>query len=435
MGNWFKIGGIGLLVLGAILAGIRFQHGLQAANPGQHEKSRSDREARKGSITTFKMTFVGDLMCHEAQFNNARTGPNSYDFRSCYDEVLPLLKESDFTYGNFESVCAGSSVPYMGYPGFNSPDEFIEALDYAGFDLVSTANNHTMDQGEAGVLRSLSILDQNGIGHTGSFRSQHDHDSVRVEYLKGTRVGFLSYTYGTNGRPIPEGKPWMVNLIDTAAIRTDIQVARKAGAELVTVFFHFGNENEREPNAAQKQVVQHTIACGADIIIGAHPHVIQPVEFFKCAPSATLDTGFVAWSMGNFISNQYWRYTDAGLILNLTISRDHARDSIWISKADYIPTWVYRGRDPRKKQHVVFPAELPLTHHSTKYLNEDAIYRMKEAYADTRAVMASYTSKVALVNMQEWMYLERMKYIAASMHPQLKTLAQLRQREMVVDWR
>lgn len=332
---------------------------------------------------------VGDLMCHSTQFKYASVSTDSFDFRPCFAEVKSYLSGADFTIGNLETVFAGTRVKYEGYPAFNTPDDFLDALKETGFDFLATSNNHSMDQGEKGAIRTLDVLDQYGFDHTGTYRSPADRDSVRVVDIKGIRMAIVNYTYGTNGMPIPEGKPWMVNQIDTALIRQDIAAARQLQPDLVMVFLHFGVENQHEPNSAQKKVVKHAISCGADIILGSHPHVVQPVEMFK-TEGGNLDSGFVAWSMGNFLSNQYWRYTDAGIILNLEITKDPVRDTIFISDLSYLPTWVFRGQHPQKKIHVILPAEKGLQDSSYFYINEENQGKMKEAYHDTEKYLTKY---------------------------------------------
>lgn len=351
------------------------------------------------SLVTVHLSFVGDLMCHEHQFKYAQLGPDSFDFNPCFEQVKPWLEKADLMMGNLETTLTGSAVGYSGYPTFNSPDAYLKAIQAAGFDFLVTSNNHSMDKGEAGVLRTLSKLDEMGMPHTGTFASQADRDSVRVIEVKGMRLAVLNYTYGTNGIPLPAGKPWTVNLIDTALIRRDIAAARKTTAELVLVFYHFGDEYQRLPGAYQKAMVNHAIKCGADLIIGAHPHVIQPVDYFK-TNGGRLDTGFVAYSLGNFISNQYDRYKDAGLILNLELTRNKNTGSIRISDASYVSTWVYRGTHPMRKIHIIYPtgANAPAT--LPEWITPDLALKMREAGTDTRSHLQTLTKRIREVQPQ-----------------------------------
>ena len=354
------------------------------------------------STVSFTLVSVGDLMCHSPQFKYARVVGDSFDFVPCYEEVLPLLQDADLTFGNLETTLTGAKAGYSGYPAFNAPDDYAAALKVVGFDLLSTTNNHSLDRGEKGVLRTLDVLDTLGIGHVGTYRSEADRDSIRIIDVKGTKLAFLAYTYGMNGRVEPKGKEYLVNEIDSLEqMQREVPKAREMGADLVIVYYHFGNENERLPNAYQKWVVNTTIAAGADVILGGHPHVLQPMEYFETTDSATLDTGFVAWSLGNFLSNQYWRYTDAGVILELEFTRNYTQNLIEISDVNFTPTWTYRGKDPGKKLHVVFPAEYGLED-EVKYLGTESMRKMKQSFNDSNSTLTKYEKGFRRKPLEEW---------------------------------
>ncbi len=347
----------------------------------------------KDTIISVTISITGDLMCHVPQYENSKKADGTYDFNPSFEFIKPYLHQADLTLGNLELTFAGTSIPYAGYPTFNIPDSYAGAIKNAGFNFVVTSNNHSMDTGEKGLLRTLDILNSLGIGHTGTFSSQADHDSVRILNLKGMKLGILNYTYGTNlALPSAEHK-YMINVIDTAAMQRDIQMARKQGAELVLVFFHYGKEYVSDPIDAQKLAVSKAEEYGADLVIGGHPHVISPVGYYKTT-NATLDSGFVAWSMGNFLSNQYHRYQDAGLILNLTLRKNITTHKYLKPTADFIPTWVYRGTDPRMKKHIIFPAELGFKDPLPVYIDSASRTKMKEAFGDTKALMGKYTDAV-----------------------------------------
>jgi poly-gamma-glutamate capsule biosynthesis protein CapA/YwtB (metallophosphatase superfamily) len=349
----------------------------------------------KDSVVTARISVVGDLMCHSVQFNYARVEKDSFDFNPVYREVKKYFEQSDFVFGNLETVTAGKSKGYSGYPFFNCPDDYITALHNAGFNLITTSNNHSLDQGEAGLLRTISVLKKNHLLYNGTFTSQRDGDSIRIINIKGIKVAFLAYTFGTNGIPVPEGKSYLINLIDFDLIKSDIEKARKSVADIVLVHYHFGEEYKREPVAYQKEVVAKTISFGADIIIGGHPHVLEPVQFFK-TNNGNIDTGFVAYSMGNFISNQRWRYSDAGAILNFEITKDLRSNAVHISNVSYIPTWVFKGTTNRGNEYVVLPL-LP-NYRSTidKYLTVSDRSNMSQAFDDTNEILRKYSDSINL---------------------------------------
>ena len=347
------------------------------------------------SIVTARISFTGDLMCHVPQMENARVCGDSFDFNPSFSQIAPFLLKDDLTVGNFETTCSGKEQGFSGYPAFNSPDAFIHALKSNGFDFFGMANNHAMDRGEAGLLRTLSIVTGDKLGYAGTFKSLEDRDSVRILNLKGIRVGILNYTYGTNGAYPSPGHKFMLSVIDTSLIRKDIEHSRAKGAEIVTVFFHFGEEMHAEPTSYQDSVVNFTIGAGADVIIGSHPHVIGPVKFFK-TNQATLDSGFVAYSLGNFFSNQYWRYTDAGVILTIELEKNMATGRIAIRNVDYLPTWVYRGLNPARKMHIIFPAERAAGDTTITFLDKESRLKAKEAFDDTRK-MVERNGKIRLM--------------------------------------
>lgn len=342
------------------------------------------------SVVSVHIAAVGDLMCHAPQFTNAKVGADTFDFRPCFAEIKSALEHADFTIGNLETVLGGKELGYKGYPNFNTPDDYLDALKLAGFDFLVTANNHSLDQGEKGVLRTLDKLDEYGIPHTGTHRSQQDRDSVRVVDVKGIKIAIVNFTYGMNGYKCPAGKDWMVNVIDSTLIKKDIAAAKAKKPDLVLAFFHWGNEYEHEPNAYQKANAQHAIHAGADLIFGAHPHVIQPVEKFKTV-GATLDSGLVVWSMGNFFSNQVNRYTDAGIVMHINLQKDTRSGKISLGEIGYTPTWVYRGLNPAKKLHVIWPAEVAQRDTlPAAYLTAEYKTKMKQAFEDTEAYINKY---------------------------------------------
>ncbi|TAL58219.1 MAG: CapA family protein [Bacteroidetes bacterium] len=347
------------------------------------------------SLVSITLSAVGDLMCHMPQVNNSLVSENVYDFDPSFSEIKNYLSAADLTIGNLETTCAGREKGYSGYPQFNSPDEYVTAIKNAGFDFLVTSNNHSMDTEEKGLLRTLEVVRKNNLRSTGTFLSQADRDSFRILDMKGIKTGFLNYTYGTNGLLPSEDHKYMLNVIDTVLLQKDITSIRKKGAEIVIVLFHFGSEYISDPTDAQKLAARKSIQYGADIILGAHTHVIGPVEFFKTTASK-LDSGLVAWSLGNFISNQGKRYSDAGVIFNIQLTKNIHTGAVRISSADFIPTWVYRGTNPLKKSHIVFPAEKCRLDTVASFIDSTSKQKMKEAFEDTKAVMTKYSSKVQL---------------------------------------
>jgi poly-gamma-glutamate synthesis protein (capsule biosynthesis protein) len=365
---------------------ITFQHFF--FNPVTKEKA--EVTVLEDSVLTATLCFVGDLMCHSTQFNYAKVDADSFDFTGVYKEVRKYLAAADLTVGNLETVIAGQKKGYSGYPYFNAPEDFVYALKDAGFDLLVTANNHALDQGWEGIKRTIEVIDENKIHHTGTFISQEDRDSLRIFQINSIKIAILAYSENTNGLPIPKEKDFVINLIDEELIKKDIIKTRSKNVDIVLVYLHYGPEYNREPSEYQKNIVDKIIELGADIIIGGHPHVIQPFDFFK-TNNTKLDSGFVAYSLGNFISNQRWRYSDAGVIINIEISKNILTDSIYINEVNYLPTWVFKGGTERGREYVILPSQL--SGDSTyAYLTKQDQKLMQEAFSDTKEIIHKYST-------------------------------------------
>jgi poly-gamma-glutamate synthesis protein (capsule biosynthesis protein) len=352
------------------------------------------------SVLTATLCFVGDLMCHSTQFKYAKVNADSFDFTGVFREVKPYLSNADLTMGNLETVIAGENKKYSGYPYFNAPQDFIYALKEAGFNLLITANNHSLDQGWNGVKRTIEVINENKIHRTGTFTSQKDQDSIRIFQINSIKIAILAYSENTNGVSIPKGKDFIINLIDEQKIKEDVEKARNKNVDVVLIYLHYGPEYNREPSDYQKEIVQKIIELGADIIIGGHPHVIEPFDYFK-TNDTKLDTGFVAYSMGNFISNQRWRYSDAGVILNIQISKNIFSDSVYISDVNYLPTWVFKGSTENGKEYVILPSEIVERDSTYNFLTTEDKKLMIEAFNDTKDIINKYKSDFRLYKLNK----------------------------------
>lgn len=268
----------------------------------------------------YKLLFVGDIMTHGPQLKAAKLAhtPEQYDFTQSFDSIAPRLTAPDYTIGNLETTLG--VPPYSGYPMFSSPASFAEALKAVGFDVLTTANNHSADRSGRGIVKTLDILDSLEILHTGSYRRQEHRSSqspLVISLEEDISVGILAYTYGTNGLKVPP--PTYVDLIDTTMMAQDIENARLSEVDYLVVQIHWGQEYQREPSLEQRELARWLHHKGVDAIIGSHPHVAQRSEWLTEAEHPT----FVLYSLGNFISNQIKpASTRAGLVLTLNLELD-----------------------------------------------------------------------------------------------------------------
>ncbi|WP_257349612.1 CapA family protein [Pseudalkalibacillus decolorationis] len=291
--------------------------------------------------TSVELMAIGDILVHDTVYNKASVGNGQYDFRPMFEKVKPYLKTADITMANQETMIGGTEIGVSTYPSFNSPFEVGDALKDAGVDIVTIANNHTLDRGEKAIQNALEHWETIDMMYTGAYRSPEDKARLRMIEKNEIVFSFLSYTYGTNGIPVPEGKPYLVNLIDLDIIKSDIEKA-KSKSDVVVVSLHFGAEYIRIPNDEQKFVANEVAMAGADIIIGHHPHVLQPPAWIEQPDGSRT---FVAYSLGNFLSGQRGDYKDIGGIVQIEIEK-HVKgenEKVTLKSPSFLPTWVDRN--------------------------------------------------------------------------------------------
>lgn len=318
----------------------------------------------KPEITEAKLIAVGDIMMHSTQ---TRSGydPKSqtYNFDSFFTPVKEILSKGDWVIGNLETPLAGEDAGgYTGYPLFNAPAQLVDAAKKAGFNILTTANNHALDRGETGAIRTIANLSDRQIASTGTARSAAEGDRPLISTKNNISLAILAYTYGTNGIPIPKGKDYLVSLIDEKKIVKDIAKARKKGADVVAISLHFGEEYQRQPNTQQKQLVKNLLQAGADIILGSHPHVVQPYKIFNFpGKNGKIRKAVAIYSMGNFISGQTKDYTDLGVIFQVNIRKKNPEKTTEITGIKTIPTWVHRYSQNNQVKYRVLPLEKTVT--------------------------------------------------------------------------
>ncbi|HEY8528761.1 MAG TPA: CapA family protein [Paenibacillaceae bacterium] len=339
---------------------------------------------------------VGDIMVHMPQlpaYYDEAAG--KYDFSPWFEDVRPVFADGGWVAGNLETVLAGADLKYSGFPRFNSPPELAGNLREAGFHVLSTANNHSLDRGWAGIVRTLERLREAGIVPVGTAEDEEAARRPVIVERSGIRLGFLSYTYGTNGLPVPKDKPFAVNLIDPERIRADIARTREAGADFVAVFLHFGNEYEKWPNDFQRDIARGAVEAGADIILGSHPHVVQPYEIWSVPGAGGAENGrrgLIFYSLGNFISNQTGNGTDTGLIVRVRLTRTETADGRVTLSWDlpqFVPTWVHIQKQSGKRHYRILPLPRILNDDRRDRFTPDEYARMEQIRKETEAHVRS----------------------------------------------
>jgi poly-gamma-glutamate capsule biosynthesis protein CapA/YwtB (metallophosphatase superfamily) len=330
-----------------------------------------------------KFSVVGDIMVHSTQLDKAyKKECKCWDFHNSFSKINPYLKESDFSIANLETTLPGIISEYTGYPQFGTPDSILDALKGNGFSILTTSNNHCLDKGKKTLVRTIQEIRKRGMLSTGTFESEAERTKNRYLILekKGIKIAFLSYTYSTNGIAIP--KDISVNLINKDKISEDISFAKNSGVDTIIVYFHFGNEYERLPDKFQKDIVNFSFWEGADVVLGGHPHVLQPFELKSSIDKYGYNKKrLVIYSLGNFISSQSWRYSNGGIIFNFSLVKNNS--TISIEEVHYEPVFVYRDITPQKYEFIVLPAREYLQEENINYLKPEARKQMLEFYKDT----------------------------------------------------
>jgi len=318
-------------------------------NDNNDPENNTDTEPDAESYTDIRIAAAGDIMFHDTQLESALDEESgAYDFNPFFEDVQSIFSEADLAMANFETTTAGSAREYTGYPIFNSPDETIDAVKNAGIDVLTHANNHSLDTGSDGLKRTAKMIREKGLSSAGSYVEKPD-SRVLIEDVKGIKVAILAYTESTNGlgSEYPDEElNAMLNLMRKDIISEDIQEAKDEDADIIIASMHWGIEYDDDPNETQIDFAQFMAEEGVDIILGSHPHVIQKSELIETDDQQT----FVIYSMGNFISNQRQETldderTEDGIIVNIDIQKNDETGETNIKNIDYVPTWVYRNKE------------------------------------------------------------------------------------------
>ena len=372
---------------------------------------------------TFTLSATGDMLMHSPVFNAAKTG-NGYDFSQVFRFFTDYVAAADYAVGNLETTLAGpdfvhdsGDVGYSGYPQFNCPDGIIDGLKGAGFDLVLTANNHSYDTRTWGMNRTLEIIADRGLAYLGTQADADELDYLLVE-RNGITLGLMCYTYEDNSDPnikAPNGRTMSAAdapLICTfnyselptfyAEIEKNMAEMAALGAEATVMFIHWGQEYHTENNSTQSAMAQTLCDLGIDVIIGGHPHVVQPVELLTSTTDNSHKT-VCLYSMGNAVSNQRRQHmnlqtghTEDGVLFSVTFAK-YSDGTVILESADLLPTWVYLGTSPvsGRWEYNILPLDDSVTDWQTQLQLTDSMYQScKASYDRTVAITGSGMAQV-----------------------------------------
>ena len=301
-----------------------------------------------------ELLFAGDVMQHQNQLDEARTGNGTYSYSGYYRYIKSVVQGADIAVANLETPIGNGN--YSGYPSFCAPDSFLYAIQDAGFDVILFANNHCLDRGKSGAIYTLNLLDSLGIAHCGVYRNAEERATkypLLVE-TNGIRIAILNYTYGTNGRSVPE--PMVVNLIDKDIIAEDIIRAKAMNVDAIIACMHWGDEYVSLPPENVRKLSDWLLEQGVSHIIGNHPHVIQPIELRES--KTTPDRHLVVYSTGNLVSNMSLRSTDGGIMVAMSLKKilNYTRPT----NVRYLLTWIAPKSNDGKRDFTIYPATTTL---------------------------------------------------------------------------
>lgn len=337
-------------------------------------------DTRKISKTNLVM--VGDALIHGTVYGTANryASYNGYDFKPMLKHIKEITSKYDLAYYNQETILGGTELGLSTYPLFNSPYEVGDAFLDAGFNIVSLATNHTIDKGEKGVLNSRNYWNkQENVIAAGSYSSFDERDMVIVKEINGITYGFLSYTTYTNGLIVPRGKEYLVNVYSKEKVKEDVEKYRDK-VDLLMVAMHWGTEYMTYPTNEQKEMAKYLASLDVDIIIGTHPHVIEPIEY--------IDDTLVIYSLGNFISSQIGVERLTGLMLSLDITKEEYHGETSISFSNIEGTLIYTDRN---NGYIVYPYHM---------LNNNILNGYENYYEKYKKVVTAYSDKVTVRSLE-----------------------------------
>ena len=346
--------------------------------------------------TTATLCVAGDLVLHMPLVNEAWNG-EAYDFTYLFADAQPYYKRADYTTACLETTFNGP--PYTGFPQFCGPDALAADLRSVGFRMVSTASNHSLDTWYSGLVRTLDVLDEAGLEHVGTYRTQEERDTVQVIDVGGIRLAMLAYTYSTNGLPVGE-HPYCVSLyttdymtdcavVDYDRIRADLERARQTDADAIAVYMHWGQEYSTTPSAQQQKLADFLFDNGVTLVLGGHVHVPQPMELRRLPDGRT---GYLCYCLGNLISNQHDPYTNLTAAVTLTLTRSGETGAVTVSGAEYTPMYMLHAGESNEGRYRLLDIRKSMQdfeNGDTSIVNQAVYDRLGQALRDLHTIFGT----------------------------------------------
>ena len=378
-------------------------------NDTNNEEKNIEIPEEKEDIN-IKMSVIGDIMCHNSQYKDAYdSNTNTYDFSYVFTDIKQYIDSADISIGNLETTFAGKERGYSNYPRFNTPEQLASNLKDLGIDVLSTANNHCMDTNYTGLVSTLKYLDEAGIAHTGTNETAEKQNEILVKDVKGIKIAFLSFTYGTNGIPIPSDKSYAVNLIDEDLILKQINLAKEQKPDLICASMHWGIEYQLKQNSEQEKLKNLLFNNGVDIILGSHPHVLQPMEM----ETITLEDGskkdcFVIYSLGNFMSGQTKTNTRNSVILSIDITKNGETGKTKLNKVEYVPIYMYKSSTVNTKKYKILDIEKAINNFESgmdKTIGQATYVTLKSELNKIKILMGTGTKRTGKIKIPVFLVL------------------------------
>ena len=401
--NYTRVTSVLVVVLLVIFGGV---YGLK-----QTKKDNENGSNKNGILSTFapeekvetynaSILAAGDVMVHSPQLKaQYDSSTKTYNFDNNFKYVKKYIEKADYSLANLETTLAGNDVyPYSSYPMFNSPDELADSLKNAGFDLLSTINNHSYDKSDLGVSRTLKTLKEKGFDTVGTRENESDDDFL-IKEINNIKVGFTSYSYGDikdgikylNGIKVSKESGDKMNVFDASNVDNAFDTIsttldKMKDTDIQVAILHWGVEYTRDEIDFQNKLAQKLCDAGVDIIIGSHPHVVEPVETIKSTDGK--NECVVVYSLGNYISNQrretVGAYSEDGLMVNFDITKKSNEDKATVKKVTCIPTWVNKYNNGVKDVYEIIPIEDKDNLDSMKNLNKS---KVSQSYENTSSLI------------------------------------------------